>query len=101
MAEKDTSMKGEEGENTGSQARKLVNKAQKKGLTNEEIGNKSNRDENTISQIDKGKIKNPPKSIIPKLKKAASAPVTKETMDGLQKFHNENVKKRGQWLNSS
>lgn len=69
MAEKDKSMKGEAGDNTGGAARKAINKAQKKGLTNEEIGEKVGRSGNTISQIDKGTIKNPPQSLVETLKR--------------------------------
>ena len=73
MAKKDTSMKGEAGKKTGGSARKSINAAQKKGATNAEIGRKTNRSPSTIAKIDKGTIKNPPKSLIPKLKKAAKS----------------------------
>lgn len=67
MAKKDTSKKGEAGKNTGSKSRNLINKAQGKGLTNKEIGAKTNRSPSTIAKIDKGIIKNPPKSLVKKL----------------------------------
>jgi len=96
MAEKEKKpMKGDIGKNTGSEARSLINKAQKKGMSNSDIAKKTNRDETTISSIDTGEIKNPPESLIPKLRKAASSSVTKDTMDAVQEHHNNQVKKRG------
>ena len=71
MAKSDKSMKGEAGKKTGGSARKHINAAQKKGLTNKEIGSKTNRSGSTIAKIDAGKIKNPPKSLIGKLKHAS------------------------------
>lgn len=65
---KDTSQKGQPGKSTGGKARRLINKAQE-SLTNKQIGGKTNRSPNTISQIDRGSIKNPPASLLKKLKK--------------------------------
>ena len=77
MAKKDTSKKGTAGKKTGGTARSLINKAQAKGKTNTQIGKSTNRSGNTISQIDRGTIKNPPKSLIGKLKKTAGGKATK------------------------
>lgn len=72
MAKAPAQKKGDVGKNTGSSVRKHINKAQGKGLSNAEIGRKTNRSASTISKIDNGTIKNPPKSLVAKVQKAAS-----------------------------
>lgn len=77
MANKDTSMKGQAGKSTGGSVRKTINKLQKKGLTNKQIGQKTNRSGSTIAKIDQGVIKNPPKSLATRIKGVKSGSKTK------------------------
>lgn len=62
--------KGTAGTNTGSTTRKAIRAKKKAGLTNEEIGKKVNRDGSTIGGIATGRIKNPPKGLAGKIRKA-------------------------------
>jgi len=67
--------KGETGDNTGGAARKEIARLQKGGMSLREIGEKVDRSPSVMSQIKRGVIKNPPESLIKKLRslKAESA----------------------------
>ena len=62
-------MKGDIGKKTGGSTKAAIKAALNKGLTLEQIGNKTNRDGSTISAILGGKIKNPPKGLAAQIKK--------------------------------
>ena len=70
--------KGVAGKGTGGTARKLINKAMKKGKTNVDIGKTAGRSGNTISQIKRGDITNPPKELLKGLKRAAGGKAKKK-----------------------
>jgi len=60
--------KGETGKNTGGAARKEIERLQRGGMSLKEIGERAGRSASTISQIKQGTIKNPPESLIKKLR---------------------------------
>jgi len=72
--------KGTAGKNTGTAARKAIEKAKGRGATAESIGKATNRDESTITQIAAGSIKNPPADLAGNVAKAKT--VKKERHDG-------------------
>ena len=72
-------MKGDVGKKTGSTTRKAIKAAVNKGLTLEQIGNKTNRDGSTIGAILGGRIDNPPKGLA---KKIRDIPAPKKKAEG-------------------
>ena len=60
--------KFEEGDNTGSTARKLIKDLDEK-VSQQKIANAINRSVRTVQQIKSGAIENPPKSVVEDLRK--------------------------------
>jgi len=79
--------KGTSGKGEGVKARKNIKAQKKKGSTNADIGRAINRDESTVPLIENGTIKNPPKGIAAKVKKAktSSKKPVKRTMASKKK----------------
>jgi len=61
--------KGDEGNNTGGTARRLIRQLMRDGMTQEEIGSRTNRSASTIGQILRGEIDNPPEELIAALRR--------------------------------
>lgn len=64
--------KGVAGENTGAKARAAIKTAKARGATNKSIGRASNRDPDTIRQIESARIENPPADVAAKVSGAKS-----------------------------
>ena len=62
--------KGVAGKKTGGAARKAISARTKAGSTTKQIARAANRSESTISGIKSGAIKNPPKNLAGKIRKA-------------------------------
>jgi hypothetical protein len=80
-------MKGEAGKKTGPSTRKAIKDQKKKGSTGQDIARATRRDPKTISDIELGVIKNPPKNVkklVKKAKTSSSKPV-KKTMASKKK----------------
>lgn len=71
--------KGDVGKGTGANTRKAIRGALKKGLTLEQIGNKTNRDGSTVSAILGGRVENPPADLA---KKIRAIPAPKKKAEG-------------------
>ena len=62
--------KGEAGKKTGGSARRAISAAKKRGSTTAQIARAARRSESTISAIESGEIKNPPKELAGMIAKA-------------------------------
>jgi predicted transcriptional regulator len=62
--------KGVAGKNTGASTRKAIRAKEKQGITQVDIAKAAMRDPSVISDISKGKIKNPPSNLAAKIRKA-------------------------------
>lgn len=60
--------KGEESDDTGSEARRLIEELMDAGMTQSEIGSRVDRDPDTISAIVNSEINNPPESLLEDLR---------------------------------
>lgn len=101
-AGKDTSQKGEAGKGTGGQVRKEIKRLRDAGMTVEEIGRRVDRSATTMNSIQNGEIKNPPKTLLDKLKKIPTPkPTAKAT--AIQKLSTEGNRAMNfdQWLEAN
>jgi len=62
--------KGVAGKKTGGATRKAISARRKAGATTKQIARAGMRSPSTISQIENGSIKNPPKNLAGKIRKA-------------------------------
>ena len=62
--------KGVAGKNTGSATRKAISAKKRAGSTTKQIARAANRSTSTIGNIATGNIKNPPKNLAGKIRKA-------------------------------
>ena len=79
--------KGVAGKNTGTAARKAISAARKRGSTTQDIARAARRDDSTISAIETGVVKNPPKNLAAAVRKAktSSKTPTKKSMASKKK----------------
>ena len=64
--------KGVPGKKTGGSTRKAISSAKKRGATTKQIARAGMRSPGTINAIEIGTIKNPPKNLASKIRKAKS-----------------------------
>jgi len=64
--------KGVAGKHTGAKTRKAISAAKKRGATTKQIARAGMRSVSTINNIASGNIKNPPRNLAAKIRKAKS-----------------------------
>lgn len=68
MAKKRSAPKGQPGKGTGAAARSQIRRLESAGLTQAQIGKAARRSASVISAIKSGAIKNPPESLVARLR---------------------------------